>query len=63
MGNQQWHTQVEFRFDYASYDLKKVIATAEQINEILSRFNPSLSKKKSSEQDKIFSPAAMFQEI
>ena len=62
MGNQQWNMQVEFRFDYATYDLKIVIATAEQINELLDRFNHARNKR-SSAQENEFLPTTAFQTI
>ena len=54
--------QVEFRFDYATYDLNIVIATAEQINELLDRFNPARNKR-SSAQENEFLPTTAFQTI
>ena len=54
--------QVEFRFDYATYDLKIVIATAEQFNELLDRFNPARNKR-SSAQENEFLPTTAFQTI
>ena len=34
-----------FRFDYATYDIKKIIETVSQINELLLKVNPALAGK------------------
>lgn len=34
-----------FRFDYATYDIKKIIETVSQINELLLKVNPALAEK------------------
>lgn len=34
-----------FRFDYATYDVKIIIETVSQINELLLKVNPALAEK------------------
>lgn len=34
-----------FRFDYATYDIKKFIETVSEINELLLKVNPALAEK------------------
>ena len=34
-----------FRFDYATYDIQKIIETVSQINELLLKVNPALAEK------------------
>ena len=43
------HTEIYkedlFRFDYATYDIKKIIEAVSQINELLLKVNPALAEK------------------
>ena len=45
MEHQEIYKEDLFRFDYATYDIKKIIETVSQINELLLKVNPALAEK------------------
>ena len=45
MEQKEMYKEDLFRFDYATYDIKKIIETVSQINELLLKVNPALAEK------------------
>jgi len=45
MEHQEIYKEDLFRFDYATYDIQKIIETVSQINELLLKVNPALAEK------------------
>ena len=62
MEKQELNAVVEIRFDYATYDIKKIMATMEKVNEVLVGVDPLLEDKSKSARKKAMFPNFMCSE-